>query len=223
MNRSVTQAMVEYLVGIFHNNNREWFTANKALYTQAKKDFEDIVQQCIDAICKVDSTIPKLAANTCMYRPNRDIRFTKDKRPYKDHFGAFISPNGKNWDGAGYYIHIEPMAESFFAAGNYYYRPTLVANMREQLVQNPKKFPQIVQKITATKQFDPLGGTALKRMPRGFDAHHQHADLIKLQSYVYKHTYSKTELQSKDFVGINTELSTIVVPFNQYLNTLRTE
>jgi uncharacterized protein (TIGR02453 family) len=223
MNRQITQAMVEYLVGIFHNNNREWFLANKALYNQAKTDFEQIIQACIYFIRTVDTTIPQLTAVSCMYRPNRDIRFTNNKRLYKEHFSAFVSPNGKNWDGAGYYIHIEPMAESFFAAGHYYYRPALVANLREQLVQNPKKFVNILSTIDATQHFTPLSGTALQRMPRGFTANTPLANLVKLQSYVYQHNYTKAELKSDDFVACTNTLSSIVVPFNQYINTLRTK
>src|ERR1039457_5708458 len=94
-----------FLKDLAVNNNREWFQANKAVYEEAKNEFESVINLLIPAIAKFDETVKFLTAKDCMFRFYRDIRFTNDKTPSKTNFGAFITTGGKKSHGPGYYFH----------------------------------------------------------------------------------------------------------------------
>ena len=114
----ITPTILEFLTLIKENNNREWFHENKALYNQAKNDFEVFVNLAINEISKFDKSIVSVDAKDCIFRIFRDVRFSKSKMPYKANFGAFIIKGGKKSPMAGYYIHVEP-GNSFLAGGIY--------------------------------------------------------------------------------------------------------
>ena len=107
---TIKKATLDFLTSLKCNNNRDWFIANRPLYSDAKDNFESMVQEIINKIILFDPIMKGLEAKSCVFRINRDIRFSKDKSPYKTHFGAFIVRGGKqNGDKfAVYYFHIEP-------------------------------------------------------------------------------------------------------------------
>ncbi len=116
----INKSTMEFLNSLKHNNNREWFLNNQSLYKAAKNNFESFVQDLINGITLFDPIIKGLEVKNCVYRINRDIRFSNDKTLYKSHLGAFIVRGGKkNGDKfAGYYFHIEP-GNSMIAGGAY--------------------------------------------------------------------------------------------------------
>ena len=113
-----TKGILAFLNELAENNNREWFQANKPRYEEAKKEFENFVGQLIGEISKFDPQIKTVEAKNCLFRIYNDIRFAKNKAPYKTNFGASIAKGGKNGGYAGYYLHIENGA-SFVAGGVY--------------------------------------------------------------------------------------------------------
>src|SRR5881296_1954324 len=102
------QSTIKFLKDLKKNNTKEWFDANRKVYESAKQDFENLVQTVITQYCKKDNDIASLKPKDCMFRINRDIRFSKDKSPYKTNFGASINKGGKKSMLAGYYFHCEP-------------------------------------------------------------------------------------------------------------------
>ena len=111
-----TTLILSFLTDLKTNNNREWFEENKERYKQAHTSFLEIVKHTIEGIGKFDQDIAHLEPKKCIYRIYRDIRFSKDKTPYKIHFGAEMAPGGRRSGLAGYYIHIQP-GESIVAGG----------------------------------------------------------------------------------------------------------
>jgi uncharacterized protein (TIGR02453 family) len=109
---------LKFLKDLKKNNNKPWFDINRKRYEEAKSDFSNFVQRVIDAHCKKDKTISALKAKDCMFRINRDVRFSKDKSPYKTNMGAYINKDGKKGMTAGYYFHCEPGAA--FGGGGLY-------------------------------------------------------------------------------------------------------
>jgi uncharacterized protein (TIGR02453 family) len=110
---------LKFLSDLKKNNNKAWFDKNRKRYDDAKHDFSDFIQEVIDLHAKNDPAIKKITAKDCLFRINRDIRFSKDKSPYKTNLGASINSGGRSaWTSAGYYFHLEP-GSSFTGGGLY--------------------------------------------------------------------------------------------------------
>src|ERR1700734_3777017 len=109
-------ATIKFLKDLKKNNNKPWFESNRKKYEDAKADFSKFIQGIIEKHAKKDKTLKDLKAKDCMFRINRDVRFSKDKSPYKTNFGASINRGGKKSLFAGYYFHCEP-GESFAGGG----------------------------------------------------------------------------------------------------------
>ena len=135
---TIKKQTLEFLNDLKKNNNRDWYIKNKAAYTEAKTNFESFVQLIINKIADFDPIMKGLEVKSCVYRINRDIRFSNDKSPYKSHLGAFIVKGGKkNGDKfAGYYVHIEP-GKSIIAGGAYMPPTPWLSAIREKIDEEP--------------------------------------------------------------------------------------
>src|SRR5438045_9439651 len=100
-------ATLKFLKDLKKNNNKSWFDAHRKQYEAAKNDFENFIQSVLDKHCKNDADLKELAAKKCLFRINRDVRFSKDKSPYKTNFGASMDKGGKKSGLEGYYLHLE--------------------------------------------------------------------------------------------------------------------
>src|SRR5258706_9723203 len=110
----ISPSTMSFLKALKSNNNKEWFDKNKDKYLAAKENVENLVDGLIKSFSAFDKSLAGLKAKDCVFRIYRDVRFAKDKRPYKTNMGASISAGGKKAEVAGYYIHIEP-GNSFIA------------------------------------------------------------------------------------------------------------
>src|ERR1051325_2057899 len=99
---------LKFLIQLAKNNNKAWFDKNRDRYQVAKADFEVFVNELLVKLAKLDSELANIKAKDCVFRIFRHVRFSKDKTPYKAHFGAFLSKGGRKYEGPGYYIHVEP-------------------------------------------------------------------------------------------------------------------
>lgn len=187
----VMKDVIDFLVKLGGNNNREWFEANKKEYKAAKAGFEDFVEQLIGGISSFDDSVRGLAAKDCVYRIYRDVRFSRNKDPYKTHMGAFVSPGGRNGGNAGYYFHVEPAAGgmiggSILSAGIYMPDAAALKSIREDLLYNGQEF------LAAVAKADGFGlemRGSLKRVPAGFPAESPMAEYLKMKEdvSVYRH------------------------------------
>ena len=107
---------LQFLTGLKKNNNKSWFEQHRKQYELAREDFHLLVGTAIKSIAGFDAPIGNLSAKECVFRINRDVRFSKDKRPYKNNMAGYFNKGGKKSNGAGYYLHIEP-GKSFAAGG----------------------------------------------------------------------------------------------------------
>ncbi|MGZ5134058.1 MAG: DUF2461 domain-containing protein, partial [Flavitalea sp.] len=110
------QSTLTFLKGLAKNNDKSWFESHRKQYEQAKQDFEGFIKIILEKHCKKDEDLKDLEAKKCTFRINRDIRFSKDKSPYKSNFGASMDRGGKKSIYAGYYFHLEP-GKSFAGGG----------------------------------------------------------------------------------------------------------
>jgi len=199
------------------NNNREWFDANRSIYKKRKDEFEIIIAGLISKIAEFDPSIAHLEVKDCTYRINRDTRFSNDKTPYKNHFGAFIAPGGKKACTGGYYFHIEP--DSSLIAGGIYMPPSdVLLKLRTMIYENPKEFISIIEKPEFVRLFGEIDGEKLIAAPRGFSKTFEHIDLLKYKSYTVMSKISDESIENDDVVAIALERFQIMRDYNIFLN-----
>jgi uncharacterized protein (TIGR02453 family) len=178
---------LQFLKQLAKNNNKEWFDVNRKKYDAAKADFISLIQNVINDFCKTDTTLASVDAKKCMFRINRDIRFSKDKSPYKTNFGASINAGGKISFNAGYYLHIQP-GNSFVGGGVYQPEPDVLKKVRQEVDYNFDEFKKILNnkkfKAVYTKGLSKEGEMSLSRPPKSYDENNPAIGFIKLKSFI---------------------------------------
>lgn len=212
------QKSLSFLKKLKNNNNRDWFVLHKEEFEEAKQEFEEFVQKLITSIAKFDKEVnPDLKAKDCVFRIYKDVRFSKDKTPYKTNFGASINPGGKKSLKAGYYFHVQP-ENIFIAGGNYMPMPDQLNAIRQEIDYNGDKLEKILKSKNYTAYFDGLDEEdKLKTVPKGYDKEHKHLELLKLKSFIaYKEIESK-KTDTKDFITYLVNGYKAMLPLNQFL------
>jgi len=207
----------KFLKSVSKNNNREWFEKNKAVYLEAKSSFEDFLEALHKELVKIDGSLGSLNPRKLGFRIYRDVRFSKDKRPYKTNMGAGFSPHGKMEQEPGYYIHIEP-GKSMIAGGMYMPNPENLAKIRQEIDYNASRFLKILNGREFKKYFDGLSDwDRLKTAPKGYPKDHPHIDLLKNKSFTVSHPFTDKEVNDKDFVKKVVTICKSVKQLNDYL------
>lgn len=214
----IKPATFKFLKDLKENNNRDWFQQHKEQHDAARDNVLDFVGEVITGISKIDPLIQaQLDPKNCVMRIYRDIRFSKDKTPYKNNFGAGISENGKSFKGPGYYLHISP-GESFVAGGCWMPEADQLKAIRQEIDYNGAEFRKILENTAFKKYFGELDTEAkLKTMPKGYPADHPDIELLKLKSFTVTHSLKQAELTGKDAVEKVSETFKNMYPFMIFL------
>lgn len=165
------------------NNNREWFQEHKKGYHAARKDMEGLVASVLAELPRVDQDIAGLQPKDFMFRIYRDVRFSKNKAPYKTNFGASIAKGGKRSPFPGYYIHIEP-GRSFWGGGLYMPGGPILRAVRQEIDYNQEAFEQIVRDRSFKKTYGELWGEKLKTAPQGYGQDHPAIEWLRMKSFI---------------------------------------
>lgn len=208
--------LLEFLSTLKKNNTKEWFDANRAEYEQLRNMWLDFVLEQITHVAKFDPQIGQLDPKKCIFRINRDVRFSKNKDPYKVNFGMSLSKTGKRDEFCGYYLHIEP-GKSFIAGGVYMPMPDKLAAIRQEIDYNADLFRSIIGHKSFVQQFGKLDGEQLTRPPKGYDAGNPAIEWLKYKSFIG--TRYLTDKQVKE-VGFSKEIHTAfkaLKPLNDFL------
>lgn len=213
----IKKEIFEFLEDLKANNNREWFQDNKDIYQSLRTDFMHIVEMLIHEISQFDRSIAGLQPKDCIFRINRDIRFSKDKSPYKTNIGGFITPGGRNSGKAGYYIHVEPGA-SMLAGGIYMPPSPILKAIRTEIYENADEFKEILDQADFKQYFGGLTGEKLKSAPRGFPKDYEDLELLKYKHYTVLMEVKDNELQHPDFFTKALEVFEAMYPLNRFLN-----
>lgn len=218
----IQTSTIQFLKGLKKNNNKPWFDAHRKEYEAAKSDFASFIQILIDKQAKKDATITHLKAKDCMFRINRDVRFSKDKSPYKSNFGASINKAGrKAMNSAGYYFHLEP-GNSFLGGGLYQPMPEDLKKVRQEIDYNFADFKKIVgagKFKSVYKDLDRSKEFVLSRVPKGYEPGNPAAEYLKLKSYIAMIHISDQELASKELVKKTINAFEALLPLLIFLNT----
>ncbi|MDR2010234.1 MAG: DUF2461 domain-containing protein [Bacteroidales bacterium] len=192
--------VIEFLSDLRYNNNRNWFEANKNRYKQVQEEFNYFTAQLIRGIENFDPLVCGLTVKDCTYRIYRDVRFSKNKDPYKTHMGAYICPKGKKSGYAGYYFHVEPEQDGFIggnliSTGIYMPDPKILKSIREDISYNGEKYENALKKATDFKLEE---SNKLKRIPLGYSEDEKYAEYLKLKDFHVVKYFTNQYLLSKD-------------------------
>ncbi len=213
------QCIMDYLSALSTNNNREWYHANKDAYKKANAEFENLLQILILEIGKFDSSILHNSPKDLTFKLVRDTRFSHDKSPYNPAFRAHISAEGKLPVPVGYYLMIKPGNQSFLGGGLFadMFKDATVM-VRDYIVRNGGEWERIIHDSEFEKHFT-VQGTALKKVPAGYDKEHPQAEYLKFKSWYLEYPLKDEEVKdSETFSARAAEIFRIMKPFNDYLN-----
>jgi uncharacterized protein (TIGR02453 family) len=188
----IQQSTLDFLKNLKANNNKEWFEKNRKMYEAARADQLAFVTAVLSEMGKWEDRVKALAPKKCSFRINRDIRFSKDKSPYKSSMSFQVHPIGAK---AGYYFHLEP-GETFVGGGLYGLETDKIKAVRQEIDYNLDEFKGIMNTPAFKKHFSELSGDKLKTIPKGYDKDHPGAEWLK-----HKDFYVGTKLEDKDLLS----------------------
>ena len=212
-----------FLRELIANNHKDWFDANRNYYREAKDEFDQFIDRLIVEIRLFDPTIGSITAKECVYRIHRDVRFSNDKTPYKNHFGAYIAQGGRKSLLCGYYFHVEPanagyLNHSMWAGGIYCPdAPTLKA-IRTDICEYTDEYKSIIQNKEFTDTFQWFDGNMLRSAPKDFPKDFPDVELIKRKDYTYYRNIDDHTLQSDHLLEESIRVFKLMLPFNKFMN-----
>jgi uncharacterized protein (TIGR02453 family) len=221
--------ILDFLTALSANNNREWFAENKQWYQECHARFVEFSTEYLRRLSEIDPSLAVLQPKDCIWRIYRDVRFSHDKRPYKEWFGCFPASGvpgqpktfGKKSMRGGYYVHIQP-GQCMFTGGIWDPSKELLQALRTEIEANYEE----VEAIMASKQwkkyfaqdFDSYWGTGLKKVPAGFDPEFVHAEWLKHKMYTFSRPLSDEEVCAPDFMDRIIDIAKAAKPMNDFLN-----
>jgi len=209
--------ILPFLEQLRDNNDREWFNANKALYDNAKAGFKTFVNSLIPAIAKFDDSVKLMTAKECIFRIFRDVRFAKDKSPYKTNFGAFIAKGGRKNHGPGYYFHLQP-GECFLSGGVWMPSPDVMKKIRQEIYYNTAEFKSILNHKNFTKYFSGIDEwDRQKSAPREYPKDFPDIELLKNRSFTVSHKLSDKIINSEKLFDYAIGVYQVMKPYNDFL------
>ena len=216
----LTKDSLQFLNDLKANNNRDWFLDNKKRYETFKKDYHQLIADFLDVMKPLDSTLEMLEPKKCAFRINRDIRFSKDKSPYKDHLGVWLSGGVKGKNRSGYYVHISQNA-SFIAGGCYCPETGDLKKIRKEIAFFYEDLEEILTEKKFKKEFgdfDRAEKNTLKNPPRGYEKEHPAIEFLKLKSFETSQKFEIKEVLKEDFVSKMSAKLILIKPLNEFIN-----
>ena len=211
---------LKFLKDLEKNNNKAWFDAHRPQYETAKADFYTLVEKLIAAIAKFDAPIGQLPVKQCVFRINRDVRFSKNKSPYKNNMACYFNQAGKNGLGGGYYLHIEP-GKSFAGGGIWVPEPPVLAGIRQEIDYNFSEWKKIIENKKFKQVFTEgiKSNDKLVRPPKGYDENNPAIEYLKMKSFIVSKPFADKDLQAKNFVADVANTFKSMKPMIDFLNT----
>jgi uncharacterized protein (TIGR02453 family) len=214
----ITASSLQFLKALAKNNNREWFLANKNKYDLAKEHYLNFVEEVLSGIVKFDNSLAELNPKQCVFRINRDVRFSKNKDPYKTNFGASFSKGAKKINAAGYYFHLEPGA-CFIGGGLWMPEANDLQKVRQEIDYCFKEFNGIIQHKQFKNAFSGLSTEVkLARPPKGYDMDNPAIEYLKLKSFTAITSLSDSDVVDKNIVKKSLVIFKTISPFIHFLN-----
>jgi uncharacterized protein (TIGR02453 family) len=216
----ITQEALQFLSDLIANNNTEWMHANKKRYDSYKKDYHNYIASILSELKPLDQSLESLEIKNCTFRINRDIRFSKDKSPYKTNMGVWFTQNKNKKNSPGYYIHFEK-GKSFIAGGVWCPDATELKQIRKEIEFFHDDLETIVTDKNFKKEFDKLDrdeNNVLKKAPKDFDPNHPAIEFLKLKSFTASHKIDDSIFTKPDFSKKIAQKLIALKPLNDFLS-----
>ena len=227
--------ILDFLRQVMGNNNRPWFQAHRSDYDAARQEWEQAVEQIRERIITFDPDVANQPLKNCTYRFYRDTRFSADKSPYKNHFGAYINAHGKKALRGGYYIHLEP-GHCLLAVGNYWLPTDILTSCRNEIMANEqewlrcvesKEFLSLFDSQQATQSWDEswdspqgFGLTKLKTCPSGFPRDYEYVRYLRLKDYCAWHHVDESFFESDRWLDETERILRAAKPMMDFVNSV---
>lgn len=212
---------VNFLKELKKNNNKPWFDSHKEKFFSAKKDFENFVEKIISLTSSFDDDIKDLQVKNCTFRINRDIRFSKDKTPYKTNMGASFNKGGKKSIFAGYYFHLEPGGKSFAGGGLWMPDTVELKKLRQEIDYCLPEFKKLLSNSSFKKQYNGLEmneAQMLVNIPKGYEKKNPAAVFLRLKSFVATINIADNLLQTPQLVNEVNSAFKALMPLVKFMN-----
>lgn len=213
----IEQDTFDFIQSLKMYNSKEWMDENRDWYQNARSNYVDVVTAVLEGLQLFDNSLEGVDPKKSIYRINRDIRFSPDKTPYKQHFGASFVKNGKNSGNAGYYFHIEP-GNCFMGAGVWHPDNQVLKALRQEIDYNLSEWLSIVENPKFVKNFGQLQGEQLQQVPRGYEKTHPAAQYLKYKSFLAHVPLTDAFVMQEDMVPKLIESLKLMVPLVQFIN-----
>jgi uncharacterized protein (TIGR02453 family) len=216
----ITQEALQFLSELIANNNTEWMHANKKRYESYKKDYHNYIASILSELKPLDKSLEPLEIKNCTFRINRDIRFSKDKSPYKTNMGVWFTQNKNKKNSPGYYIHFEK-GKSFIAGGVWCPDATELKQIRKEIEFFHDDLETIVTDKNFKKEFDKLDrdeNNVLIKAPKDFDPNHPAIEFLKLKSFTASHKIDDSIFTKQDFSKKIAQKLIALKPLNDFLS-----
>lgn len=210
------QYTFDFLNDLAVHNNKEWMDANKKRYNTAKQVIIDLVAEVIKKSTEFDPDLAQLDPRKTLFRINRDIRFSKNKDPYKTNFGASLTIGGSKTGRPGYYIHIKP-EDNHVGGGIYQPSSEFLSKIRQEIDYNGAELRQIIEAKDFKAYYGEPYGDRLKTAPKGYPKDHEQISLLQLKHHVFMKKMGTKEALSDSFVDTIVRGFRLLYPYNQFL------
>lgn len=207
---------LKFLSELANHNSKEWMDANKKWYLECRGEFLEDVQVILKGLSEWEPAFEVFQPKDCVFRQNRDIRFSANKAPYKVNFAAYFSPKGKKSEGPGYYIHIQP-GESFIGGGIWNPMGETLKKIRKEIDYSGAEMEQILAESNFNKTFGELRGDKLKTSPREYEADHPYIELLRMKSFTVMTSLTDTQIDNGQFIQLALKKFKVMRRFQEFL------
>ena len=213
----IKQETLDFIKDVAEHNDRDWFAENKHRYETARTDLFTLIEKLIPELAAIDPAFPiDTPAKKCLMRIYRDVRFSKNKDPYKSNYGITFDVKGRGVTTPDYYLHIQP-GKSFLGVGFWMPEPSVLKKIREEIDYNAAEFLEIIDNPDFKKIFKLSQEDKLKNAPKGYETSHPQIELLKLKSYIAIYNLEDKELLNKEIVNKLTTAFKVINPFVLFL------
>lgn len=216
MKKFLDSSTLAFIRDLRLNNQREWFEQNRSRYEHARQDFIDFLETLLLGASDLEPALVGQKPKDLLYRIYRDVRFSKDKRPYKDHICAYLADGGRKTINPGFYLHISPDNQSFLAGGLWMPPAPELKAIRQEIDYNFEELQKIIHAPDFQKYFGNLGGEKLKTTPKGYDAQNPAIALLRHKSWNASYPLPDQLITSEDFYAECLAAMKAVKPLNDF-------
>ena len=208
--------LLNFLTELSINNSKEWMDENRTWYEQEKALFLESVAELLSNLSSWQAGFSELRPKDCVFRQNRDIRFSANKAPYKVNMAAYFSIGGKKSEGPGYYLHIQP-GGSFVGGGIWMPQAPVLKKIRQEIDYSGQELDKLLLSSEINGYFGEMQGEKLKTSPKGFEKDHPYIKYLRYKSFILSHPISDEEVLSGAFVSSALAAFSKMRPFQAFL------